>query len=351
MGEAFLHGHGSGLRFRSLSASLPAPHNVFYNGQAIDISHAVIYANLGRSTVKIAPDGCTVSPAIATTGLQSVTVSCKLGGTTRTASIPVTVIATSDTFANNSWAVIAQAAYYGFPKLIWNLGDEKTVSIGSTTHTLRIIGFDNDQLNENDAKYSDPFYNRGTKKTALTLQWKTPAGSGKMHPTASSNIYWKNCNMRTVTLPALCDSLPADIKNNIRTVDKWNFLSAVYQQTSVVCTNPEKLPETIFLLNNFDANYTNRNVADYDEFRVDQVYGFFDYQWQDVTKDVERGYKFGDYQSYDLAAGEWSRACYYPRTEALMLRFISQTASSSYNDKYGYVRGDSTKPYFPVFNF
>ena len=143
MGEAFLHGHGgNGLRYKGLSASLPAPYNVFYNGQGIDISHAVITANLGKVTMQVPPESCTFSPQTATASTTAITVSYSIGSVTRTASIPITVLSLSNVFANNTWAQIAQAAHYGFPKYLWQPGDMKTLTIGSTTHTIRIIGFD-----------------------------------------------------------------------------------------------------------------------------------------------------------------------------------------------------------------
>ena len=97
------------MRFRALSVSLPAPYNVFYNGQAITLEHATITANMGRASVVLTPGNCVISPATATTGMTSFTVSCTIGATTRSVTVPITVIPTSNTFGNNSWAVIAQA--------------------------------------------------------------------------------------------------------------------------------------------------------------------------------------------------------------------------------------------------
>ena len=371
MGEAFLHGHGgNGLRFKSLSASLPAPYNVFYNGQSVDISHAVITANLGKVTMTVPPGSCTFSPQTATASTTAITVSYSIGSVTRTASIPITVLSLSNVFANNTWAQIAQAAHYGFPKYLWQPGDTKTLTIGSTTHTIRIIGFDNDPLDENDAKYNDPTYNRGTKKAALALQWYTPAGNGSIHNNSSNYVYWENSRMRLTTLPALKDSLPDDVKNNIRTVDKWFHF--IYGEGSSYTGSiaPELwnwrdtvsgvlLPEELFLLGSFDSNYANRSMVGFDVLRVDSYYQLFEHTWSESGKTqagdskIDTGYITGDYQSYDPKFGEWSRVCVGSITSRNYLRFIPKdqinNADSNYK-KYTIREQTLSLPYFPVFN-
>ena len=368
MGEAFLHGHGgNGLRFKSLSASLPAPYNVFYNGQGIDISHAVITANLGKVTMQVPPESCTFSPQTATASTTAITVSYSIGSVTRTASIPITVLSLSNVFANNTWAQIAQAAHYGFPKYLWQPGDTKTLTIGSTTHTIRIIGFDNDPLDENDAKYNDPTYNRGTKKAALALQWYTPAGNGSIHNNSSSYVYWENSRMRLTTLPALKASLPDDVKNNIRTVDKWFhyvYMNAVAYIGSVRAAgyfdmeHGTLLPEELFLLDSFDSNYANRSMVYTDALRTDSYYQLFEHTWTESgnpangDSKTDTGYITGDYQSYDPKYGEWSRVCAGPSTKDF-LRLIRKDqiidADSTYK-KYSTRGQDTLLPYFPVFN-
>lgn len=369
MGEAFLHQNGSGgLRFKSLSASLPAPYNVFYAGQAIDISCAVITANLGKVTMQVPPGSCAVSPSTATAGLTAITISYAIGGTTRAVSVPVTVLNLSNIFANNTWAQIAQAAHYGFPKYLWQPGDTKTLTIGSTTHTIRIIGFDNDPLDENDAKYNDPTYNRGTKKAALALQWYTPAGNDSVHNTITEFVYWEDSKMRLTTLPALKASLPDDVKNNIRTVDKWFHLiyaasgssvGSVVASSALDMEHGIMLPEELFLLNSFDSNYANRSMVYTDALRTDSYYQLFEHTWTesgdpaDGDSKTDTGYITGDYQSYDPKRGELSRACDGPGRHGT-LRLIQKdqiiTTQESYR-KYFIVGQTTALPYFPVFNF
>ena len=342
MGEAFLHGHGSGLRFRRLSASLDERYSVFYNEQTIDISHAVIYANLGSSTIKIAPEDCTVSPRTASSEMTSVSVSYTIGSITRSAQIPITVIPTSSVFNENSWEVIAQAAYYGFPKFIWNLGDTKTENVDGTYHSWRIIGFDHDDLNENDAKYSDPLYNNGIKKAALSIQWKTPAGCGPMvsfENRANNGLWWRTCDMRSKTLPALLNSMPEGLKNNVRTVDKWNSGFGVYNSSPTLYY---KDPETIFLLDHFDSNYVKRYIGSHPPEGIDEVIA----HWRSLDKYYpyfSSKYIIGNYRSYSSSEGEWSRTKESP---CQFFCLDGSGASLVYAHQY-----NKNLPYFPVFNF
>ena len=353
MGEAFLHGNGgNGLQYKSLSASLPAPYNVFYNGQAVDISHAAITANLGKVTVSVSPGSCTFSPQTATTSTTAITVSFTIGGVTKTASIPITVLATSS-FANTPWEIVAQAAYYGFPKYIWQPGDTKTLTIGSTTHTIRIIGFDCDPLDENDAMYNDPFYNGGSKKSALSLQWATPAGvvSSSSEVGGGSNFWW-NCNLRTVILPALLESMPNALKNNVRTVDKVSYtLVSINGSQKKSVSNFYYGAETIFLLSYFDSCYMNPSALSDGSFndvlRFDKNYSLFEHEWGGA--DDYGGYVFGDYSSLEKAhLGEMTRITYTTNTYnyTSCWRMAPESVITSQYPKYI----NANNAYFPVFN-
>ena len=256
-------------------------------------------------------------------------------------------------FRDTSWANIALAAYYGFPKLIWNLGDEKTVTVGSTTHTLRIIGFDHDELSSEDAKYNDAGYNRGTKKAALTIQWKTAAGSATI--SSGETNPWKGCSMRTVTLPALLASMPDDLKNNVRTVTKMTCEMGDSAGPSLKSIRDTyHIPETLFLPSYFDANYMPAaQLSDFypakDNITEDPPYEYFAYTWTDISD--YGGYKTGDYLSYDTQFGEFTRIL---RTENNVQRrnawlMKPKSAITSTMPKYNY--GSISSPYFPIFNF
>lgn len=359
MGEAFLHGHSNGLRYKGLSASLPAPYNVFYNGQAIDISHAVVAANLGKTTVQVPPGSCSFTPQTATTSTTAITVSFTIGGIAKTASIPITVLATSS-FANTPWEIVAQAAYYGFPKHIWQPGDTKTLTIGGTPHTIRIIGFDCDPLDVDDALYNDPNYNGGTRKASLALQWYTPAGIlASASDAGTASQYWRNSTFRTTILPALLASLPDAIKNRVRTVDKLT--------TTLVSINGERIKkslqypsydsETIFLPSYFDTCYMNPDIdlsmGSFDYLlRFDKPYTLFAHEWGDESD--HGGYVFGDHSTISARSGEMVRNTYPPNSYNSiifwgMLTESEMEAITPANPRYSkYVHG--AVAYFPIFN-
>ena len=346
MGEAFLHQTGSGMRFRALSVSLPAPYNVFYNGQAITLEHATITANMGRASVILTPGNCVLSPATATTGLTSFTVSCTIGATTRSVTVPITVIPTSNTFGNNSWAVIAQAAYYGFPKLIWNLGDTKTETINGVTHTIRIIGFDHDDLSDDDGMYNDALYNGGTKKTALTLQFST-ALKGKMNTTLRTPGGWQTSTMRNTTLPAVLGMMPAAMKNNIRKVSKWSRTGLVDESQDDAWV---LLSEDLFLITRAEANYYSGYFAKEILLNL-PCYGLFEVT---TPTNMRIGYIFGDYTPSGLspsADGEWTRDVreYSASDTDNRYRYFFLNNTVSYPIANGY--GDSERAIFPIFNF
>lgn len=357
MGEAFLHQTGSGMRLRGISATLPAPYNVFYPGQTIDISHAVITADFGRSIVNISPAGCTVSPAAASTGMTSITISFTSGGVKRSTTVPVTVLATSS-FANTPWEVVAQAAYYGFPKHLWQPGDTKTLTIGGTNHTIRIIGFDNDPLDENDAMYNDPYYNGGTKKASLALQWYTPAGMIESSTElGDSDDFWRESRLRTEILPALLASMPSAIKNNVRTVDKFTFtlVSINGERIKKHLGDPHYDSETIFLPSYFDTCYMNTSdlfngVYNY-MTRFDKPYTLFAHEWGDESD--WGGYIFGDHSGIE-EKGEMVRNSYPPNSYSSLVlwRMLPESEAGKItpiNPRYSKY-GTGALAYFPVFN-
>lgn len=341
-----MHQTGSGMRLRSISATLAAPYNVFYPGQTIDISHAVITANFGfepYDNLPIHPSLCTVSPSVASLGTTAITITYKVKGATRSANVPVTVIQASNVFGNNSWAVIAQAAYYGYAKYLWNPGDTKTQEIDGITHSIYILGFDKDPLAEDDAYYNDPLYNGGTGKTGLTLGFATPAGNGAIHRT---NEGWITSVMRNTTLPALREQMPSDMKNNIRTVMKYS----TYAYTSKPSYSDARYgygpasEETVFLLGIIDSNwvkemqrvFTYLSGYDYDTSLTDAVYDLF-----------ADGFIPRDY-SGSVRECEWTRQPFQGNNAQTWQILKNPADLDGNNVAYIY---NSNFYYFPVFNF
>ena len=318
MGEAFLHGHG-GMAFHSISATLPL--NIYLAGDSSNNGHAVITARIGNDTVRIYPSECVFSPAVVSAGTTSITISKTIQGVTRSCSVPVTVYPISSVFGNNSWASIAAAAYLGRACDLWQAGDEKTETIDGTEHTFRILGFNHNDLAEDDEMYSDPYYNKGRGKAAIALQFKTVAGTGVMNDTEmkTPGEVWNVCKMRTETLPALYAMFPTALKNIVRLVDTVYLAGAVggsssYLNVAEVTQDRLTLIDSVVESTSKLFPYRNTYITYPDEillFFVDKLKGYELFE--------ENGY-IGITDAGD-GWPEWSRAF---------------TASTSYFSRDGY---------------
>lgn len=157
----------------------------------------------------------TYSPTTLTTDTTSITISYPFQNSTLTTSLPVTVKSYDDVLENNTWADIAQAAAEGEASTLWNLGDTKTFAIGSTTYTAMIVGFDFHALRNTDTEYSTT-YNNSSKKAAITFIVKELQAAKRIHSTSSSATNYNNTEMAKTTLPALYNTLPAELQNVMR---------------------------------------------------------------------------------------------------------------------------------------
>ena len=157
----------------------------------------------------------TYSPTTLTVDTTSITISYPFQNSTLTTSLPVTVKSYDDVLENNTWADIAQAAAEGEASTLWNLGDTKTFAIGSTTYTAMIVGFDFHALRNTDTEY-DTTYNNSSKKAAIPFIVKELQAAKRIHSTSSSATNYNNTEMAKTTLPALYNTLPAELQNVMR---------------------------------------------------------------------------------------------------------------------------------------
>ena len=157
----------------------------------------------------------TYSPTTLTADTTSITISYPFQNSTLTTSLPVTVKSYDDVLENNDWADIAQAAAEGEASTLWNLGDTKTFAIGSTTYTAMIVGFNFHALRNTDTEY-DTTYNNSSKKAAITFIVKELQAAKRIHSTSSSATNYNNTEMAKTTLPALYNTLPAELQNVMR---------------------------------------------------------------------------------------------------------------------------------------
>lgn len=232
MADAILMNHGGGIRFKELKVlTNPAKTEyVYYDGagEAVTMAGAKIAAQLGGTALTITEEGYSFSPTNVAADTTAITLSSTIGGSTRTASIPITVRTLDATLANNSWAAIAAAARAGIASSVWAVGDTKTATINGADYTFRIIDFDHDTLDSSDPSADDATYNpdtystaTGTRKAGITFQSTTAMGRAKMAAsTGSTANQWSLCHMRTVVLPGLLAAFPDELLDVMKVINK-----------------------------------------------------------------------------------------------------------------------------------
>lgn len=78
-----------------------------------------------------------------------------------------------------------------------------------------IVGFDFHALRNTDTEY-DTTYNNSSKKAAITFIVKELQAAKRIHSTSSSATNYNNTEMAKTTLPALYNTLPAELQNAMR---------------------------------------------------------------------------------------------------------------------------------------
>lgn len=116
-----------------------------------------------------------------------------------------------------------------------SIGDQVTLALGSVEYAFDIIGFNHDTLTDSAAYGAAT----ATGKAGMTLQMHGLTAERYTMNIENTNVGgWRSCNMRTVTLPALKGSLPADWQSIIKAVNKISSagnVSASLDTTSDMC--------------------------------------------------------------------------------------------------------------------
>lgn len=158
-----------------------------------------------------------------------------------------TRILAAPTLSASPWAYIAKLAAAGLAREAYALGDFKSVESSLGAYDMQIIGFEHDFL-------ASP--KPGNERAGLTFQMKsaTPASYAM-----DSNIYfantWEQTNMRTVQLPAILQSMPADLRSVIKQVNKYTAVTG----NNIGRTTKEKL----FFFSDYELCGYSKLVNDY----------------------------------------------------------------------------------------
>lgn len=139
-------------------------------------------------------------------------------------------------FANNDWAAIIEACHANEVPDTWVADGTcyKDMDIGGKAYRIDIIGKNHDDLSD------------GTGKAPLTFQMHDCYDTAYQMNSSNTNAGgWRDCQMRTQTMPALKALLPAEVQAGIRAVNK--LTSAGNQSPSIVTTSDE-----LFLLSEIE---------------------------------------------------------------------------------------------------
>lgn len=139
-------------------------------------------------------------------------------------------------FAENEWSAIIEACHANEVPDEWVADGTcyKDMEIGGTPYRIDIIGKNHDDLSD------------GTGKAPLTFQLHDCyATTYTMNPTNANLGGWRDCQMRTQTMPALKALMPAEVQAAIRDVQKKS--SAGSQSSSIQTTN-----DKLFLLSEIE---------------------------------------------------------------------------------------------------
>ena len=139
-------------------------------------------------------------------------------------------------FAENEWADISEACHANEVPETWVADGTcyKDMLIGDTNYRIDIIGKNHDDLAD------------GTGKAPLTFQMHDCYATTYPMNDSNTNVGgWRDCQMRTETMPTLKLLLPAEVQAGIRPVKK--LTSAGDQSSSIVTTNDD-----LFLLSEIE---------------------------------------------------------------------------------------------------
>lgn len=130
-------------------------------------------------------------------------------------------------FADASWADIGKYSQKGLAKSLWNVGDEKQITLTTGEKiTMVILGFNHDNLT-------------GGGKAGVTLGMKNCLSTNYvMNPTSTNAGGWSESTMRTSTMQTLYGLLPDEVKAVIKPVDK---VTARYDRGGALDTTSDKL--------------------------------------------------------------------------------------------------------------
>lgn len=213
-------------------------------------------SNTGVATASVSGSTVTVTSQTIISGSATITLTLAESSnyTGASCTLKVTALGASTTLNDNDWATIAAVSAAGQAASFWKVGDTKTETLNGTSYTFRIAGFDHDDLNSSDAKYSDSSYNGGKKKAGITFEMVEIFNTTYyMNSSDTNSGGWDSSYMRKTVMQTMKGYMSSALKNALRTVSK---LASAGSASSTIKTSADEL----FLLSEVEvkgtANYS-----------------------------------------------------------------------------------------------
>lgn len=209
-----------------------------------------------------------------------------------------------------TWSEISAISRAGFASTNFALGDTKRVQINGETYRAQIIDFDHDDVSAEEA----PNYGRDKAGITFCLD-KVLRGAKRLH-TANGSMTWNILEMRTTTLPALKNTMDADLADVLVPVLK-HYRTTNNATTSVIntCTDQLFIPCRQELL----GDYVNTIAGEGEQ------YEYFKDQAHRVRSDPDGALR--TYWTRSLMTGQ--SGCQYIATTGLYGSYTSLSDASS----------------------
>lgn len=204
-------------------------------------------------SVSVSGNTITVSSVNEATGMATITVSVEATtnyeAASETCEVTASFLPANTGFANMSWEDISKICKAGKAASYWEIGDIKTITYtttsGSVEHTVEIIGFDHDDVAEEELEAY------GRSKAGITCLVTNCVATGRMHgslTSSSATVGWSGSSMRTSTLADIYESsIPSDLKDVIIPVSKLTKIAKMVT-TNITGNKDDPTTDTLFLL-------------------------------------------------------------------------------------------------------
>lgn len=204
------------ITLTSIAITTPPTKTVYTVGETFNPAGMVVKATYSNGVTAVIT-GYSYSPTGAlASGTTVITIQYTEGGVTVSAKQNITVKKTYDaTFANNSWADIAEACATNSVPSSWVVGDNKTMTINGTSYQIDIIGKNHDTYTAGGIAPLT-FQMHDCYATAYDMYTNTSGSGGS----ASNKGGFNSSTMKTTHLPAIKNLMPSEVRSAIKTVKK-----------------------------------------------------------------------------------------------------------------------------------